>query len=408
MSMGVIGRRALVALAVTTIALTGVFTTAAGAAQNEPPGWVPQPGDEWVAFTLDDYSPAPSGRTGHEPVTLRRESAAGFDISWFSNWDALDTDGVGGPDQFPWPSVWEAGGIRLERVDACDWTASECRYSVVSGSGQQFWFFAGNPPVDPGTGQPVPSPNDYAGPAIDLAAGPTITIGPLGAVGVAGTGGAAGKIQLDALGTVDGLAGTTLTYQWKLVHVDTGTPYDSGAGAGDSFEFTVQHDGNYCVEVTVTASDGHSVGTPTCASGTGALFNITGVAPAPSGGGGGGGGGTPPPGGGGGGGGGGAPGIGFSNPVSRAPSVLTGGGSASPTVVWLWRPEWYQSEPTVEERPQTAGRPELNERRDIVITGGSRAGSNAGPWLAGLGVAGLLGGGWLVSRRRRMRMLAEL
>jgi LPXTG-motif cell wall-anchored protein len=100
--------------------------------------------------------------------------------------------------------------------------------------------------------------------------------------------------------------------------------------------------------------------------------------------------------------------VGFSNPIRRAPSSLTGGGGAAPTVVWLWRPEWYQSAPEPTRRPETSGQPVIKERRDIVVSGPAPRGSNAGPWLAGVGIFGVLGGSWLVSRRRRQRMLAEL
>jgi hypothetical protein len=182
-------------------------------------------------------------------------------------------------------------------------------------------------------------------------------------------------------------------------------------GTDDFFDVTAEVDGVYCVELTVTASDGYSVETPKCAAG-GSTFSISGVAPkkteapAPTPGGGGGGG---TGGGGTGGGGGGIPGIGFSNPSGRAPATLTGGTpGASPTVIWLWRPEWFQDTPSENELPRTDGQPKVTGRADIVVRSPAPKGPSAGPWLAGVGIFGLLGGGWVVSRRRRLRMLAEL
>jgi hypothetical protein len=362
-------------------------------------------GNAWVAFTLDDYSPSPDGRSSYAPVTLERHSSGPVDVTWFANWEALDTDGVAGADQWRWPLVWEGGGVRLERIDQCEYTEDTCRYSIVSGNGASFWFFGGTPPPDINN-QPNPDPATYAEGPVSLAALPTIQIGPLGATGIPGTGGTAGTIHLDAPGTVDQLSGTTLTYKWVLKG-PRNKVYTS-EGPDDFFDVPGEVDGVYCVELTVTASDGFSVATPTCDAG-GATFSIAGVAPAktpapaPSGGGGGTGGG----GGGTGGGGGGIPGIGFSNPARRAPSTLTGGGAGA-TVIWLWRPEWYENTPEPSQLPRTSGQPVIKDRQDIVVSGPAPRGSNAGPWLAGVGIFGLLGGGWLISRRRRMRMLAEL
>ncbi|MEX0665550.1 MAG: hypothetical protein WD598_12390 [Acidimicrobiia bacterium] len=410
MSKGAIGGRALAAFGVSALALGAVLVSPAAGAQETPPGWVDPGANAWVAFTLDSYSPSPDGRSSYAPVTLERHSSGPVDVAWFDNWEGLDTDAAPGADQWRWPLVWEPAGssIRLARVDDCDYTQDSCRYSIVDGNGASFWFFGGTPPLGINN-QPDPDPATYAEGPLALPALPTIQIGAPQAVETPGTGSGAGKIHLTAPGTADQLAGTTLTYTWVLVHVASGTTYNSGPSANDFFEPTVQDNGSYCVEITVTASDGHTVSTPTCSGGGtgGGIFNAVNVAPVP-GGGGGGGGGTPPPAGGGGGGGGGIPGIGFSNPAQRAPSSLTGGGGAPAAVIWLWRPEWYQPTPEPRDLPRTSGQPVTKGRRDIVVSGPAPHGSNAGPWIAGVGIFGALGGGWLVSRRRRMRMLAEL
>jgi hypothetical protein len=123
------------------------------------------------------------------------------------------------------------------------------------------------------------------------------------------------------------------------------------------------------------------------------------------------GGGTPPAGGGGGtpsggtpsgGGGGGGAGV-FARPVSRVPSALTGGtGAAAPTIVWLWRPDFYQSD--AKTLPQTGGVPELKGKANIIVsTDHQPGGASAGPWLAGLALFAIAGGWVLVRRRLRLR-----
>jgi hypothetical protein len=388
------GRRVLAALGVGAVALSTLFAVPVGAAQQPPPGWIDQPDGTWVAFTLDGYPPSPDSRTSYAPVTVVRHSSNGdgsVGETWFSWHDV--PDGAGGVIH-QWLPVWDAGGIRMDRVDACEWTQTSCRYVIApSSAGADFFFFGGTPLLDSG-GQPNPNPANFAEGLIDLPPLPTIqpnippdppTVDP------------DGSVTFDASGATDELEGSTptLTFAWELVD-SSGNQVDTGDQM--TFTTTLPEYGEYTVNLTITAADGHA------AVWTGALGYLEPpdsppVDPPPSGGGGGGG--T-------GGGGGGIPGIGFSNPVRRAPSSLTGGGGAAPTVVWLWRPEWYQSAPEPARQPETSGQPVIKERRDIVVSGPTPRGSNAGPWLAGVGIFGALGGSWLVSRRRRQRMLAEL
>jgi len=444
MRVGAIGRRVLGAVASAALAVAGLLVAPAAAAQAPPWYHEPPGGPYYAGFHVSSTQPGLFSRAfgTYGPVTLTRETNAppeAFD------WAGRDSNGDGTNDTFAWPDTWSGGGIEMLRADpfeACPQTSTTCQYYVTAGNGANFFFFQGTPPEvpgvcpdpgvppDPGTppdpgvpttttptvpapcpGTPAFTPESFDAATMVLAPNPIpqIHLGPLGAVGIAGTGGAAGKIHLDAPGTADDLVGSTLTYRWVLVHQSTGKTYTAD-GPSPFFEPTVEADGDYCVGLTVTASDGFSVGTPSCSAG-GALFNITGVAPAPApaptpapapG---------PDPGGGGGigGGGGGIPGIGFSNPAQRAPSTLTGaGGGASPTVIWLWRPEWFQPAPERNESPRTDGQPEVRGRRVIVVRSPTPRGASAGPWLAAVGIFGLLGGGWVVSRRRRLRMLAEL
>jgi hypothetical protein len=93
----------------------------------------------------------------------------------------------------------------------------------------------------------------------------------------------------------------------------------------------------------------------------------------------------------------------FSRPA-RAPSALSGGGS--PTVIWLWRPEWYQPEAESTE-PETSGRPNLRRQREIVVKSPGREGASAGPWLAGLVAFGVLGGRFLYKRHSQLRTITD-
>jgi hypothetical protein len=399
--------RALAVLVVLAGGLVFAFAAPAAADPNVPPGWQDPGNNAWVGFRLDPLQPAASGRTSYDPVTLIRETSSGLDLlTAFNNWEpGPDADNNGTPDTYFWPPVWEANGVRLERVTQCPYTDSSCQYRVSSGDGQPFFFFGGTPPEDPpGSGQLNPNPQNYNIGTIHLPPPQVLHLGTLGAVGTADPNGGPGTIHLSAPGTHDdaALSDPTLTYEWVL-QSPSGKIY---TGTGESFDTTVDEDGAYCVELKVTASDGYSVSTPACTAG-GASFVISGVAPTkkpdpapgPGGGGGGVGGGGPS--------GGGFGGIVFSNPATRAPAALTGGGS-TPTIVWLWRPEWYQQTPQASHTPRTSGQPVVKGHREIVVQRAAPQGDSAGPWLAGLGAFGLLGGGWVLSRRRRLKMLAEL
>jgi hypothetical protein len=409
-----IGRHVFVVAASAALAAASLFATPALAAtQQDPPGWHDPGGNAWVGFTISPNPPQAVGRTGYEPVTVTRSSSlSGTALrDAFDNWEALNLD-TNDPaiDTWRWPTTIEhPGGAQLSRVDACDYTETTCRYAVVSAG--DFWLFGGTPPVDI-NGNPDPNPGDFDEGSIALPPLPQIVLGTLNAVGTAGVGGAAGTIHLTAAGTDDELNDDPLTYEWVLI--GPRSKIYTSTGTADFFDVTAELDGVYCVELTVTAADGAKAETPKCSAG-GSTFSITGVAPdktheptpTPGGGGGTGGGST---GGGGTGGGGGIPGIGFSNPGARAPSSLAGGGTpgASPTVIWLWRPEWFQDTPSTDELPRTGAQPNVTGRADIVVRRPSPKGASAGPWLAAVGTFGLMGGGWMLSRRRRLRMLAEL
>ena len=383
----------LVALAAAAV----VLVPSPAVAAQQPPPWFHADcaGTYYAGYRIDPPNPSAASRTTYQPVTLTRETNAPLDTC-FDREAGPDTNGIP-DDEFGWPATWSAGGFTLTRVQWCDHSSSQCSYQISGGSGN-FWFFGGTPTTNP-DGSLSPDPSSYSYEVVLTP--PDIVIGPVSAT--FSDPATPGKVRLEAPGTADGLPGD-LSYSWVLHG-----PNGDITGAGPVFETTLADNGDYCVDLTVTASDGYSRTTESCASG-GYRFNVSNIPsgdpgpepdPDP----------TPPPGGGGVPTGGGRPGAGsggdifFAKPAS-APRALSGGGASTPTIVWLWRPEWYQPELDATGVPQTDVLPKL-EKRQLVVSPG-REGASAGPWLAGLSAFGLLGGGWMISRRRRIRMLGEV
>ena len=395
---------ACLATVVITACLSGSgVSVALGAPAVPPPGWTDQP-SAWVGFTFSTLSPAPIGRTGnYEPITVTREGSFTDLIGAFDNWDQRDTNGDGVPDDTGWPAIWEAGGVRLERVDWCDAQSTQCQYTVAAGAGQPVNFFAGTVPTNP-DGSPQFDPARFFQGSLSLPTPPELFVDYVrGVTGIPGTDGGPGYIRLDAGPSYDGTQGNIdgLTYAWNVTRLSDGATF---GGSGRVADIQLDQDGFYCVVLTVTAADGYTRDSGACDIAS--TFQISGVArvvvptPGP----------TPAPGGGppagGGAPAGGVPDVVFSNPAPRAPASLGGGGGAAsaPTIVWLWRPEWFQ--PTVDAAlPKTSGRPEVKGSAEIVVSTAGPDGASAGPWLVGLGAFGLLGGGYLFNRFRRVRLL---
>ena len=194
------GRCVAVVLAALTIGVAG--SAPAGAADPAtPPGWQ-NPADGWVAFTLDDPSPDPVGRSGtYSPVTLERHgNLSGTALrDAFDNWSTLDSDGDGTPDQWGWPSTWSAGGIQLSRVAWCDYMATTCAYTVQDGGGARVYFFGGMVPTDPATGTPEFDPAAlYDQGSLYLAPAPALhlVVDWAGVVGIPDPGGGPGRIRV--------------------------------------------------------------------------------------------------------------------------------------------------------------------------------------------------------------------
>jgi hypothetical protein len=397
---GLARRRPLLVLTVIGTALV-VAAPPVAAAPDVPPGWT-SPVTGWVAFTIDPPNPAPIGRTGlYQPVSLVRHSdLSGSALKHaFSNWENFDFDSNPLTPETPgWPADFSTVGIELHRVKPCPAAADHCDYTVVNGGGHAIFVFAGVVPTDAATALPTFDPEAlYGQDTLDLAPAPQVHAGfDLDLNPVPAAGGTAGKITLNAVGiTHDDLTGTTLRYEWFVQNLTTTKVFTA---TGETTDLTLDQDGDYCIVLEVTASDGATAQTPECGSSGAGVFTATGfapAAPAP----------TPAPGTGGG-----APsggGLAFAKPITGRAAGDGGALVSAPTVTWLWRPEQFQATPEETAAPKTTNRPNLQGRREVVVDASSPGGASAGPWLAGVGLFGLIGGGWIIRRRRMLRLPVE-
>ena len=414
------GARLRRSLAVVGIAAATVVGFALPASAGEPPGWIDPVNGEWVAFAVVGGLPlAVSGRSTVAPVTVERKgtlSAPATSLAGF--WESRTIAGV---TDTGWPSSLADGSVVLQRVNWCLSTAPQCDYTVMHGG--TFDLHAGGPvnPTDP----PPPSFSVVIG---EPPAPKVLHVGFVDPQLTPGSVGHSGNVVLDASSlTSDECTDCgALSYHWIVQTDDPSVPTQTfTSDTGPRVQLDISQDGTYCVQLTVTASNGpgsstqSSMSTTPCTPGNpdhAPEFVATGFAPktAPSGpppptppAGGGGAGGAPTGGGGTGGGtGGGFGGITFSNPQKRAPAVLSSAGLSSPAVVWLWRPDFYQPTPEATTgAPITTNTPNLKGRHEIVVTRPGPNGASAGPWLAGMGAFGIAGGWWVFSRRRRLRLL---
>lgn len=385
--------RGLLAVAVAGSALVSLCAPAsASGGASDPPGWTGATPGEWVAFTVSPTTANPIGRSGaYEPVTITRVSNLGTTPleTAFAGW-LEDPPVPGDPKLFRWPEVWSDGKVTLTRVAPCDGSSDQCSYQVtVPGP---FQFAGGDPPPGP-DGKPnyalFPAVQNLTKdpPEIEITFGWNPALNATPAVGQV-----PGRLTLNA-SAVDGVAGA-LVFDWAVTRA--GDPQFVLRKQGEAVFFDLDQNDVYCVSVKVTnTTDNHSkeYGAPDCQY----VDKVAPQAPAGNGGGGGGVGGIPASGNAG------APTVVFA-PPRPARSALTGRGpGVDSSVVWLWRPDWYQQTTETQTLPQTTGSPLLKGRRDIVVSSTNAPTSNAGPWLAGLAAFGLIGIGWVLNKRRRVR-----
>jgi len=374
------------------------------AAPVAPPGWRDPGSGAWVAFTFDDTTLAPVSRhdTRWGPVTIRRSTSVGLNLAdafTSESWDVRDGPQPG-ISEYGWPGTWQLGDIELQRVDWCDRdTATSCQYYAVGGAGQRLFFAAGNP-----TTEGIPDPEFLLQfdqqTALALGAPSDLDIvfswDPSTATTPA-NGTTPGRLTLDASGSSDHYPGT-LVFDWVVTRASDSKTFTASPDAVAHFELDA--DDVYCVALTVTNTDPANRFSKTYGVDGADCQFVTGVAPQASAGAGSGGsgvGGIPTTGNEA------APTVAFA-PAGPPESALTGSGSsAGAGVVWLWQPDWYQASSQTQTLPQTSGAPRLKARADIVVSGEKAPDSNAGPWLAGLGAFGLIGVGWVLNKRRRVR-----
>ncbi len=375
------------------LAVLGAVTVAgATPAAAAPPPWVIgplQPG-QWIAYTLSSTNPPvaqrnPSPKWG--PITLTRQSSLNLPLS------VLASEGT--PPG--WPTTFSSNGVTLQRASQfCDIGAPSCQYYVTAGAGQPFFFATSG-----GPGPGVPDLSQFNQGGLSLAPPPQLVASfnpPTG-----GTLPSSG-FTFDGSGSHDGLPGN-LNYRWTLLPAN-GQPFTQD-GPQSSFSppaSIFSQNGQYCVTLVVTASDGTTANQgPSC-------FAVTISNPTPA----------PPQ----------APPPQAPAPQAPAPALLPSAGRtpvpAAPlsfakplpnfavpvpgaeqqvTVIWLWKPDWFQATPSgVGRAVRTAGQPKAVKRASVsVVQSARRSSPSAAPWLAGLGAFGIFGAGWLAFRRRSLR-----
>ena len=350
-----------------------------------------QPG-QWIAYTLSSTNPPvaqrnPSPKWG--PVTLTRQGNAPTSV--------LASEGT--PPG--WPTTFSSHGVTLQRASQfCDLAAVSCQYYVTGGAGQPFFF------ATSGGGAGVPDLNQYNQGGLSLVPPPQLVARfnpPTG-----GTLPSSG-FTFDGSGSHDGLPGN-LSYRWTLLPAN-GQPFTQD---GPQSSFTppasiFSQNGQYCVTLVVTASDGTTANQgPSCFAVTisnptpappqapppprprhpkprhpapaPALLPSAGPTPVPA-----------------------AP-LSFAKPLPNF-AVPVPGAEQQVTVIWLWKPDWFQATPSgVGKAVKTAGQPKAVKRASVsVVQSAHRSSPSAAPWLAGLGAFGIFGAGWLAFRRRSLR-----
>jgi hypothetical protein len=385
-----IGRR--LAAWTASLALLGVIAvvgaTPAAADPTAPP-WVtgPLPPGAWIAYTLSNTGLTAFQRNPSKwgPVLVTRQGDGYQGL--------LASDSAGG-----WPSTWpdNGSGVTLERADAfCALSQQSCNYYVTSGAGRPFFFGAAIPPSGGGPAHDLSGFNN--GP-LNLAPPPQLVATfnpPLG-----GALPSSGSFTFDGSASHDDRPGN-LDYHWTLTS-QSGAAFNQEGGQST---FTppasiFNQNGQYCVTLVVTASD-HTTAHqgPSCFAVT-----ISNPQPAPPQ--------APPP----------APpqAAPTPNPPAAGPTPAASLSFAKPlpnfavpvpgavqqvTVIWLWKPDWFQPTPSgVGKAVRTAGRAKAAKRASVSVTQNAhRSSPSAAPWLAGLGAFGIFGAGWAAFRRRNLR-----
>ncbi len=354
------------------------FAAPASADVTSPPGPnSPPAAPGWIAFQLSS-----TNLTVGSTVQVSVAGGSTVGASQFFT----------GPD---WPTSWSGDGLSLQYQGNTPCTfasnpSSSCAYTVTGNGGtfDNVLFGAGSIPADQVTAleqtvtvttpttQPTippqpPSPN-FTGPPNGLLTGP-------------------GQFTFQAPGQ------SGVTYTWTLKNATTGQLFPQWTGSSYTPPASIF---NTPGQYTLTLNASNSA-FPSGANQSISFEISPPTTPGPS----------PPP----------APGPGPSpTPAAPAPPVsppalthlstvsyvpLSNFDTPTPaairpvTVIWLWRPDWFQTA----EAARTAGRPSGVKRASVSIDAKGTAGPSATPWLAGLATFGIFGFAWILVRRRRVR-----
>ncbi len=335
-----------------------------------PPGAATVTNGAWIAFSL-------SGTASGSTVTLSPDTGTP-PVSPTDLWGARGN----------WPATWSAGGITLTLVGPgpCTIAANpnqSCEYKL-SGT-----TLPGSPVVFGEGTFPNPSaPPDQ----LNIAAPPPPTTTPPSSLPSAPstnfTGPPTGQLTGPGQFMFQAPTGQSgVTYTWTLLY--NGHQVDQQPGPTYTPPSSIfSTPGQYTLTLTATDSTYPSGVTSAPVS-----FEITPPAPTPS----------PAP----------TPGPapvslpalnGFATKtVSYVPltnfDVPTPAAIRPVTVIWLWRPDWFQTA----EAARTAGRPTSVKRATVSVNAKGTAGPSAAPWLAGLATFAIFGFAWVLVRRRRVR-----
>ena len=354
------------------------FAAPAGADVTSPPGPnTPPAAPGWIAFQLSSTN-LTVGSTVQ--VSVAGGSTVGA-AQFFS-----------GPD---WPSSWSGDGLSLSNSGApCDFAShpsSSCSYTVTGNSGtfDNVLFGAGSIPPDQvsnleqtvtvttpttqPTTPPAPPNATFTGPPNGLLNGP-------------------GQFTFQAPGESGVTYTWTLLFNGQQVDKQTGgtyTPPSSIFTTPGQYTLTLSASNSAYpngvtsqpVQFEIPAPSNPNP-TPTPAPAPTPGPSPTPAAPTPAA--------SPPA-------------FTHLSTVSYVPlsnfSVPTPAAIRPVTVIWLWRPDWFQTA----EAARTAGRPSPAKRATVSVDAKGNAGPSATPWLAGLATFGIFGFAWILIRRRRVR-----
>jgi surface-anchored protein len=370
------------------ILVSAVFVVAwgapAGADVTAPPGVTLAAGQS-IWFSIN-----PPTQTSGQDVTL---SVAGGNVGPADVWGPTGS----------WPGTWSADGITLQQAGStpCPTSDSSCSFTISGSASGPVLFGAGplaqQAPQQTIDVQPPPTTTTTTSPPTTTPPGPdpTFTLPQNGLL--------TGPNQF--VFTVKNVE-LGVTYQWTLTNNGTAVNSVPNSTTYSPPPQIFTQPGTYTLTMTATAA-GRTASTQ---QSTTFLIQPSNPTPPPN---------NPmptpqPPAA--------APAGSGPAPVARpgVPGLATGlhavsyvpqlanfttptRGAVQPvTVIWLWRPDWFQPSSDPPRLVKTGGRPGAVKRADVSIDP-RKGGPSAAPLLAGLAAFGIFGAGWVMFKRRQVR-----